>query len=325
MLETGCLLDLQSCLRLCFKLKLLRACVVIYSHMGLYDEAVNLALEFDVQLAKEIASRRVESEEHQKRLWLAIARDVLKGQADIELAAQLLDESKRLLKIEDVLIFFPNYKTVDQIKSALHQSLEGKRNEIKTICDGAFESIGERIRSEILTFKGRYSRLKCGQKCEICARNIMARSHFLFPCGHLFHYDCIIKEIMAIDPAYGAIGEKLRQLALDSTGAASPSSTQFQLQWQLQKQLGSNSAAQRQQSLSLSSFSSQSKLAPFVATASQSSAAPTPPPPPPADRKRLADELYELSSRECLYCGDFLATYIDRPATLDSAYADDSI
>lgn len=315
--QLNCPLDLQSCLRLCYKLKLVKTCVIIYSHMGLYDDAVELALGFDVQLAKDIA-RRVESEESQKRLWLSIAKNVLNEHADIELAAHMLDESKRLLKIEDVLIFFPDYKTVDQIRQALHQALEGKRNEIKIICDGAFETIAERIRSEIRTFKVRYSKLKCGQKCEICCNNIMSRSHYLFPCGHLFHYDCIIKEIMSIDPKYMRISEKLKQSAtLDSAPAPTTSG-------QITKQL--NSSNTRQQSLSLSSFSSQSKLAPFISSGSSSkNQQPGGSVPPAIDKKKIADELCEITSKECIYCGDFLANYIDQPAGLDSDYADDSI
>lgn len=282
-----CYLDLQSCLRVCTGLKLFRTCVVIYSHMNLHDEAVNLALEFDVELAKSIV-KQVESDDHQKRLWLAIAKKVLTQKAaNIEVAAQLLDESK-LLKIEDVLIFFPEYKSVDTIETALHQSLQAKRNEILSIRDGTYEIIANEIRSEIKTFKVRYSKLKCGQKCEICSQNIMLRPLYLFPCGHLFHYDCIIKEIISIDPQYHGIEEKLRLLSLE------PSSQQQQQQQQQQKLTSSFS---KQQSISLNSFSSQDNKVNLV-----------------IDKEKIINELHEITSKECIYCGGFLANYIDKPA-----------
>lgn len=295
-------LDLQTCLRVCTRLKLVKTCVVIYSLMGLYDEAVNLALEFDVSLAKNIA-KRVESEDHQKRLWLSIAKCVLTDEADIQIAAELLSESK-LLKIEDVLIFFPDYKTVGSIESSLHQSLQDKRNEIMSIRDGTYEIIVNEIRSEIKSFEVRYSKLRYGQKCEICSQNIMSRSHYVFPCGHLFHYDCIIKEIMSVDPQYKNIEDKLKQLAVDTTPSAISQQQKF------------TSFHAKQQSLSLNSFSSQTKLTgPLSTTGNVSSA---------IDREKIADELYEITSNECVYCGGFLANYIDRSATitLNRSYTD---
>jgi len=191
-------LDLQLCLRLCNELKLDKTCVVLYSYMGLYDEAVNLALQFDVELAKSIA-KRVDSEDHQKRLWLLIAENVLGKNADIEFATGLLRESK-LLRIEDILPFFPDYTTIDHFKEAITQSLQEYKNQILELKDGTYDNIAEEIRGEIKVFKKRYSMIKAGERCEICMKNIMARMFYVFPCGHLFHRDCIVREIMTIDP-----------------------------------------------------------------------------------------------------------------------------
>lgn len=276
-----CHLDLQSCLRVCTGLKLSKTCVVIYSYMGLYDEAVNLALGFDVELAKSIV-KQVESEDHQKRLWLAIAKKVLtEKDANIEVAARLLDESK-MLKIEDVLIFFPEYKSVDTIQTALHKSLQSKRNEIISIRDGTYEIIANEIRREIKSFKVRYSKLKCGQKCEICSQNIMSRPLYLFPCGHLFHYDCIIREIIAIDPQYHDIEDKLKLLSIESSSKQSQQSQKL------------TSSFTKRQSISVNSFSSQENKMP-----------------PPVDKEKIINDLYEMTSKECVHCGSFLANYID--------------
>lgn len=193
-------LDLQLCLRLCTDMKLTKTCVVLYSSMGLYDEAVHLALGFDVELAKGIA-KKVMSEDHQKRLWLVIAENILTENLDIQVATNLLHESK-LLKIEDILPFFPDYTTIDFFRDAIRQSLQEYRQQILQHTDGTYDSIAGLIRNEIKAFRNRYSIVKVGQKCQICAKNLLSRTFYVFPCGHLFHNDCIEKEITTIDPQY---------------------------------------------------------------------------------------------------------------------------
>lgn len=207
-------LDLQACLRVCIELKLSKTCVLIYSYMGLYDVAVDMALGFDVELAKSMV-KQVESEDHQKKLWLDVAKKVLSEKdATIEMATALLDESKLLL-IEDVLKYFPNLKRIDAIQKHLHHSLQIKRDELISIRDGTYEIIANRIKGEIKAFKKKYSIISCGQPCDLCSNNIMARPFYVFPCGHLFHHDCIIKEIILIDPKYHDIENKLKRLAID--------------------------------------------------------------------------------------------------------------
>lgn len=193
-------LDLQWCLRLCTELKLTRTCVKLYSLMGLYEEAVQLALEFDVELAKSIA-QKPESDEQQKHIWLNIAQSMLTRDCDIEVATKLLKES-RLLNIEDILPFFPDYTTIDSFKDAIRVALEKYRDEINDLKDGTYDNIAALIRTEIKAFRSRYSMIKTSQRCEICTQYLMMRPFYVFPCGHLFHSDCMTSEVISIDPEY---------------------------------------------------------------------------------------------------------------------------
>lgn len=269
-----CQLDIQLCLRLCTELKLDRACVALYSAMGLFDEALDLAIHFDLELAKSIANR-AESEEHQKRLWLTISQRVLSKNPDIQIATSLLKEC-RLLKIEDILPFFPDYTTIDFFKNAIRQSLQEYKNQILSLKDGTYEKIADDIRGEIKTFRNRYSIIKIGQKCESCKGNLLSRSFYVFPCGHLFHSDCLIKEIISIDPYYKDIEEKLKQLTLDNKQV-------FIQNRQLNFLINSNSSQTRSQT---------------------------------DNRERLENDIDSIISSECLYCGSFLPSYIDKPPIL---------
>lgn len=208
-------LDLQLCLRLCTELKLIKACVSLYSYMGMYDEALSLTLNVDLELAKSVA-RKPDCEDEQKKMWLIIAEHVLTMNKDIQIATDLLRESK-LLRIEDILPFFPDSKTIDYFRDAIRKSLQDYRNQIMLLKDGTFDNIAEDIRSEIKTFRNRYSIIRVEQKCEICSQNLLLRTCYVFPCGHLFHSDCMIKEIIAIDPQYKGLEDKLKQIATDET------------------------------------------------------------------------------------------------------------
>lgn len=273
--DKKCYLDLQLCLRLCTELKLSRTCVALYSAMGLYDEAVDLALTFDIELAKTIANRP-ESDEHQKRLWLTISQRILTKNLDIQIATGLLDEC-RLLRIEDILPFFPDYTTIDYFKDAIRNSLQEYKNQIMCLKDGAYEKIADDIRSEIKTFRNRYSIIKVDQRCEICSRSLLSRAFYVFPCGHLFHRDCIIKEMHEIDPNYKDIDTKLKLLELDSYKKISTTS--------------------KQQNFLVNSVSSQ--------TRSNGESI-----------EKVERELEELIASECIYCGSLLPNYIDKPPVL---------
>ena len=70
------LVDLQYALRVSTQHRQTKACIFIYSKMGLYEEAVKMALGEDINLAKENANLPPDREV-QKRLWLMIARFII--------------------------------------------------------------------------------------------------------------------------------------------------------------------------------------------------------------------------------------------------------
>jgi len=126
-------LDLKYALRICSQYCKTRACVHIYSCMGLYEEAVELALRVDVDLAKENASKP-RDEEVVKRLWLMIARHVIQETtsppASVKDALLLLSECPHL-KIEDILPFFPDFVMIDDFKPEICKSLQEYSEKIK--------------------------------------------------------------------------------------------------------------------------------------------------------------------------------------------------
>ena len=70
-----------------------------------------------------------ESEELRKRLWLRIARHVVTEKDDIRAAINLMSQSEGLLKIEDILPFFPGFARIDDFKDEIY--LEKRMDDIE--------------------------------------------------------------------------------------------------------------------------------------------------------------------------------------------------
>lgn len=188
--------DLKYALRVCSELGLTEACVHIYSTMELYEEAVDLALKVDIELAKTNANMPGNNEELKKKLWLKIAEHVVKEEKDIRRAMEFLQECD-LIKIEDILPFFDEFVTIDHFKDAICSSLQEYNmhiEELKIEMEDATQSAKE-IRSEIQAFRNKFSLVRADQKCSVCEYAVMNQAFYMFPCGHMFHADCLSSEV----------------------------------------------------------------------------------------------------------------------------------
>lgn len=287
--------DLKYALRLCAEHGLQRACVHIYTTMGLYDEAVDLALQFDTELAKQNADKPDKSnEELKKKLWLKIARHVVEKERDIKRAMEFLQECP-LLKIEDILPFFPDFVTIDNFKDAICTSLQEYNQHIeslKTEMDEATESACE-IRAEINSFRGRYAVVRSQDKCSACGYPLMIRAFYLFPCAHRFHADCLVAEVLPHLP------DKVRARA---------SELQHRLQAAAAHNDHNNVSPRHHHAGALAAAS-----ASLLAAVSSSL-------PVQHEQQSLKEELDELVASECVYCGDIMIRMVDKPFVTDDEY-----
>ncbi|KAN0042926.1 hypothetical protein ACTA71_010558 [Dictyostelium dimigraforme] len=197
-LNDGVHFDLKYALRLCMREKKLKACVYIYSAMELYEEAVDLALLVDIDLAKENADKvRDTDEELCKKLWLRIAEHQVKKDGNIKEAMEFL-KACSLLKIEDILPFFPNFTVIDDFKEEICKSLEDYNSyidELKAAMDDATKS-AQQIRKDIQNLRNKYGHVRGDQKCDICNYPVLTKRFYLFSCRHVFHSDCLITQLM---------------------------------------------------------------------------------------------------------------------------------
>lgn len=183
--------------------------IIIYGILGLYEKAVNLALsEKDFDSAKRYATKSLVDQKLKKNLWLKIAKEVL-GQTsgrsneanpsvkDITDALALLDEAKDVLRIDDLLPFFPDATRVETLKDKLCDSLKNYNDKINNLKNELFEQSknAEDLREKNRKFKNKFISVHPTQSCEICYDTLLSQTFYAFHCGHGFHRECLINDL----------------------------------------------------------------------------------------------------------------------------------
>jgi hypothetical protein len=171
--------------------------------LGWYEEAVDLALNVNVDLAREVADsvnsdfniniNESHSDELKKMLWLRIARHVIEKENDVNKAMQFLHGLNETIVIEDVLPYFPDFVTIDQFKDAIRSSLAAyteKINSLKESIEQAANS-AQLIRRDIQTIRQKSISVNTSDICSKCRFRLMNRHFYVFPCSHKFHADCL--------------------------------------------------------------------------------------------------------------------------------------
>ncbi|KAI1376687.1 Pep3/Vps18/deep orange family-domain-containing protein [Hypoxylon crocopeplum] len=190
--------DPDFALRLCIQHKRTLSCVHIYTNMGQYVQAVDLALSHnEVEYASIIADRPVSNPALRKKLWLAVARKVISQSNGIKTAIEFLKRCD-LLKIEDLIPFFPDFVVIDDFKDEICNALEDYSRNIDSLKKEMDESsqTATNIKIDIAGLDHRYAIVEPGEKCYVCALPLLSRQFFVFPCQHAFHSDCLGRKVL---------------------------------------------------------------------------------------------------------------------------------
>jgi tetratricopeptide (TPR) repeat protein len=214
--------DADFALRLCIQHKRVQSCVHIYSSMGQYVQAVDLALKYDeIDLASTVADRSDTNSAVRKKLWLAVAKKVISQSSGIKTAIEFLRRVD-LLRIEDLIPFFPDFVVIDDFKEEICAALEDysrKIDELKKEMDESEETAAH-IKTDIKALDQRYAIVEPGERCYVCGLPLLARQFFVFPCQHAFHSDCLAKKVVELSGV--AKGKRIAELQMDvSKGTSS--------------------------------------------------------------------------------------------------------
>jgi hypothetical protein len=103
-------------------------------------------------------------------------------------------ENTELLKIEDILPFFPDFVVIDDFKEEICNALEGysaRIEELKGEMDEATRN-AQSIKADITALRNRFVAIDAGERCSSCGFALLTRQFYVFPCQHTFHADCLI-------------------------------------------------------------------------------------------------------------------------------------
>jgi hypothetical protein len=191
------------------------ACVYLYRMLGWYEEAVDLALNVNVELAREVANSvhtndnefvsnlstmagvsshdYAHSDELKKMLWLRIARHVIEKENDVNKAMQFLHDLSDSIAIEDVLPYFPDFVTIDQFKDSIRSSLAAYTDKIHSLKENIDQAAAsaQLIRADIQNIRQKSITVNSSDSCSQCKFRLMTRRFYVFPCSHKFHGDCL--------------------------------------------------------------------------------------------------------------------------------------
>lgn len=194
------LFDTEFALKCFERNHLIRPQLKLYSMMGLYSNAVDLALNNNmIEEAKDIALKpEGETDEvlHlKKKLWLQIAFHLIHIQ-ETEECMRLTRESEGFLQIEDLLPHFDDGFRIELFKDEISDSLKGYVETIKKQKNdlNVYEKTAEEIKNELRHLRSRHFDLKGDEKCQECSRSIFGEEFYLFPCRHCYHKECLRKK-----------------------------------------------------------------------------------------------------------------------------------
>jgi len=291
----GVYFDYKYALRVCHENGKMRACVMIYETMQLYEEATRLALDIDLELAKGVVARSatdgagVIDEQQRKRLWILIARHVIQHEQDIGRVMQILRQCD--VQLEQILPFFSDFTKIGDFKEEISKSLAQYNSKIEHLKAEMEEytASANLIRQDITSLRSRYGVVSSAQKCDLCSQPVLNRHFFLFPCTHAFHSSCCMAECSRYLAAHPAL--RAQVFADDEA----------------------REAAAAQQALVSGTSSASVSSHPAAAALAKSQAAAAAAEPVLSKEAREARCLEHYAASECVLCGEIMIDSVSQP------------
>lgn len=189
--------SLDFALRTCIQYKRILSSVYLYSEMNFFEEAIDLALEYDnIDLATTLADKIENNHILKKKLWIKIAKKVIIQFDGDTKRLQFLMKNNRLC-IEDLIPLCPDFVKIDDFKEDICSVLKDYSSNIDFLLKKMEEltQSADDIRNSIEDHNNWFVILNAEEECNICRNILLNEQFYVFPCQHCFHKDCLFLKV----------------------------------------------------------------------------------------------------------------------------------
>ena len=182
---------------------------LVYFLMQKYDECIKIALDNEEYELAIIMTQNIPNEEKQRKIWIKIF--IYFNKKKIYSPKYILELSNGVLNIEDILPLMDDEIKLQDIKLDLQECIDVYEEGVSQLKQKiiSYNKSNRNIQQDIYAINKRRLDLEHSKiKCYECENNISDNKFFLFPCGHVFDADCLVKILIDYDDN-GIGGEEL--------------------------------------------------------------------------------------------------------------------
>ena len=186
------------------------ALALIYFYMKKYDESIKVALDNEEYELAIFITQNIPNEEKQKEIWITLFNFFKKNKKYS--LKNILELSNGIINVEDIIPFMDDEIKLQDIKTDLQECIDVYEEGVSYLKEKivTFNKSNNNIQEDIYILSKRkldfeHSKIKCHE----CQNNITDNKFFLFPCGHIFDADCLVKILIEYD-ASGIGGEEMK-------------------------------------------------------------------------------------------------------------------
>ena len=154
-------------------------------------------------------TQNIPNEEKQRKIWIKIF--IYFNKKKIYSPKYILELSNGVLNIEDILPLMDDEIKLQDIKLDLQECIDVYEEGVSQLKQKiiSYNKSNRNIQQDIYAINKRRLDLEHSKiKCYECENNISDNKFFLFPCGHVFDADCLVKILIDYDDN-GIGGEEL--------------------------------------------------------------------------------------------------------------------
>ena len=202
--------DTNFILRLCISHEKFHPAVLIYIEIGLFDQALELALKHDLTSLAEFILNKYDEDKQvegikledanynvKRKLWLKFAKYLIDKLDDLnETLHHIINVS--MLDLKDLLPLFPETILINNFKDEIVESLNEYNKRIVHLSldmNNSSEHLREMKKKVIYNKKKtNVAIIEPGEPCRKCGKLLVQENFVYFPnCHHAFHKECMKK------------------------------------------------------------------------------------------------------------------------------------